>query len=174
MLLLYGMSNHILFFKSALSSSVIACFHFEISSAWGSTSWGVFKESNWWGLLVPVFYRVCIGWLGRDEVENRSLFKGNTLCEGDEIEAAVVDEIGLERVWGTLKFEPLEGLADVDDTTREEEVIEDEEVIALIKFEGNMTPSKLEETGGEMDASVGLKSSKYVNVNSWKSMCRLI
>lgn len=38
----------------------------------------------------------------------------------------------------------------------------------------DMTTSGLEEAGGKMDATVGVKRSKYGNVNSWKSTCRLI
>lgn len=48
----------------------------------------------------------------------------------------------------------------VDETTGEEEVVGDEEVIAGIKFEGDMTTSGLKKAGGEMAALVGVQSSK--------------
>lgn len=109
--------------------------------------------------------------MGREKVEDRSLFKGNILGERDQIWAALVNEIrGLEGVWETLEFEPLEWLTEVDETIREEEVVGDEDAIVGIKFEGNMTTNGLEEVGKERNTVVGVKSFKYENNNSWKSM----
>lgn len=69
------------------------------------------------GLVISDFNWVCIGWLEREKVEDRSLFKGNTLG------AVLVDKIGGRAgVWGILEFETLKGLMDVDETTGEEKL----------------------------------------------------
>lgn len=65
-------------------------------------------------------------------------------------------------------------MAEVDETIREEEVIGDEDAIVGIKFEGNMTTNGLEKVGREMNTIVAVKSFKYENDNSWKSMWWLI
>lgn len=73
-------------------------------------------------------------WIIR-KIENweKIILTRNALGKEDEIWAALVDEIGgLEGVWGTLKYESLKGLTDIDETIGDEKVIGDEDVIVGI------------------------------------------
>ena len=106
---------------------------------------------------------------------------------GDEVWGNLEDEIGaLEGVWGTiqggwgtLKFDSFELLSHIDETTKVEDVAGDiwhgdEDVIVGVKCKGDMTMTRSKEAGWEISVSLGLKNSKYGNLNSWKSTSQLI